>query len=77
MRKGRKALKDMKINGSLFLYNPNSSNMVTDKSNCHCADKVMLSTLQPMMPKGALQESNIRDTRGFELNLFFHILRDS
>lgn len=40
MRQERKALKDMKINGSLFLYNTNSLNVVTDSANCRCVNKV-------------------------------------
>lgn len=40
MRQERKALNDMKINGSLFIYNPKSLNMVTDGNNFYCVDNM-------------------------------------
>lgn len=68
MRQEKKALKDTKRSGSLFLYNPNPLIMVTDSSNCHLADNSV--NIQRYSEK----KQYLRNEDNFELDLFFHTL---
>lgn len=52
MRQERKALEEVKINGSLCLYSPNSLKRVTENTTCHGADRVTLSEHQLKVLKG-------------------------
>lgn len=72
MRQEKKALKDMRINGSLFLYNLNLLNMVTDSTNHHCPNKVTLSEL--ILLRYSERKRYYRDAHNFELNLFFQVI---